>query len=226
MNSREEEIASSLKEVQYRIDQARKAAGRPNDVTLIVVTKTYPLSDVVILRKLGINNFGENRDREGREKSQLVPAIWHFQGQIQSNKIASIATWADAVHSLDDPRHLRLLAQAVPAMKRLSIFIQVRLDPSPGRGGVDPGEIAPLAELALKSDSLKLEGLMAVAPLGANPESAFSRLAQIHSDFRQQFPDSPFLSAGMSGDFEVAIAHGATHIRVGSSILGSRSHDR
>ncbi|HUW87955.1 MAG TPA: YggS family pyridoxal phosphate-dependent enzyme [Candidatus Paceibacterota bacterium] len=225
MNERRDEVASALGEVRARIQAAVRASHRePSEVTLIAVTKTYPASDVKILHDLGVRDFAENRDHEGREKSAQVDGRWHFQGQVQSNKISSIAKWAHVVHSLDDSRHVALLAKAVPVSKRMSVFIQVCLDPALGRGGVLPNFIAPLAEIVSQCPSLKLEGLMTVAPLGENPESAFSRLAQIHSDFRQQFPDSPSLSAGMSGDFEVAISHGATHLRIGSSILGSRSH--
>lgn len=224
MISRADEISSNLGSVRSRIAQAAKRAGRNSEeITLVAVTKTYPATDAEILHELGVRDFAENRDREGAEKSAIVPGRWHFQGQIQSNKISSIARWADVVHSLDDPRHLRLLAAAVPESKMLSVFIQVCLDPQPGRGGVLPQKLSPLAELALEQSSVRLEGLMAVAPLGENPESAFSRLARIHSDFRQQFPSAASLSAGMSGDFESAIEHGATHLRVGSSILGSRS---
>lgn len=224
MISRADEISSNLDSVRSRIVHAAEGAWRdPAEITLIAVTKTYPASDAQILQKLGMTDFAENRDREGAEKSAIVPGRWHFQGQIQSNKISSIAHWADVVHSLDDPRHLRLLAAAVPEGKRLSVFIQVCLDPQPGRGGILPENLSPLAELALGQSSLRLEGLMAVAPLGEIPESAFSRLARIHIDFRQQFPSAAGLSAGMSGDFETAIEHGATHLRVGSSILGSRS---
>ncbi|MFA5918127.1 MAG: YggS family pyridoxal phosphate-dependent enzyme [Candidatus Nanopelagicaceae bacterium] len=227
MNERHDEISVALSDVRARIQRAVVASHRlSSEVTLIAVTKTYPVSDVKILHALGVRDFAENRDNEGREKSAQVDGTWHFQGQIQSNKISSIAKWANTVHSLDDSRHVALLAKAVPVSKRISVFIQVCLDPAPGRGGVLPSLIAPLADIVHQSSSLKLEGLMAVAPLGENPESAFSRLAQIHSNFRQQFPDSSSLSAGMSGDFEVAISYGATHVRVGSSILGSRSHDR
>ncbi|MBI3430317.1 MAG: YggS family pyridoxal phosphate-dependent enzyme [Actinobacteria bacterium] len=227
MNARHDEIARALLTVKTRINQALKISHRdPGEVTLIAVTKTYPVSDVEILRELGIHDFAENRDREGSEKSAEVPGTWHFQGQIQSNKISSIAKWAKVLHSLDEVRHLENFERVLPESSQMSVFIQVSLDPQPGRGGVRPEQIAPLAEMVMRASRLKLEGLMAVAPLGENPESAFSRLAQIHSDFRLQFPDSPFLSAGMSGDFEKAVIHGATHLRIGSSILGSRSHDR
>jgi pyridoxal phosphate enzyme (YggS family) len=224
VTTRKEELSRNLESVRTRIFDATGRVGRlAEDVTLIVVTKTYPITDVEILHDLGIRNFAENRDHDGREKSKVVPAIWHFQGQIQSNKISSIASWADVVHSLDDLRHLRLLSAAVPESKVLSIFIQLSLDPQPGRGGVAPQDLSRLAELVFAEPSLSLQGLMAVAPLGENPENAFLRLAQIHSDFRRQFPSSPSLSAGMSGDFEWAIENGATHVRIGSSILGNRT---
>ena len=224
MKSRSEEIATNLESVRNRIATASRQAKRnEDDITLIAVTKTYSSTDVAVLYDLGVRNFAENRDKEGRQKSEQVPATWHFQGQIQSNKIASIASWAKVIHSLDDPRHLRLLSKAVPESKVISIFIQVCLDNQPGRGGISPEGLFPLAELVLQDSSFSLEGLMGVAPLGENPESAYMRLAQIHSDFSQQFPSAKSLSAGMSGDFEVAIKYGATHVRVGSSILGSRA---
>lgn len=225
MTTRHDEIARALKDVQDRVSAAARNAGRRvGDITLIAVTKTYPSSDIAILRELGVENFGENKDAEGAEKSKEVAGRWHFQGQIQSNKINSIATWADVVHSIDDIRHVARLNRAVPEGKKIEVFIQVSLDKSPGRGGVDASELPQIAESILESANLQLEGLMAVAPLGESQESAFARLALIHSDFRQQFPQSTFLSAGMSGDFETAIAYGATHIRIGSSILGSRTN--
>jgi hypothetical protein len=221
------EIANALDRIEVRIGEAATRAGRIRDsITLVVVTKTYPVSDVEILRALGVADFGENRDSEGREKSAAVPGIWHFQGQIQSNKIRSIAQWAQVIHSIDDGGHLRKLEKSLSESKVISIFLQVTLDSHIGRGGVLPAELAPLAELALSCPHVKLEGIMAVAPLGEDPESAFSRLAQIHSDFQCNFPSARALSAGMSGDFETAIVHGATHVRIGSSILGVRSLQR
>ena len=223
MTTRHDEIANALENVQDRVLVAARNAGRRVDeITLIAVTKTYPVSDVAILRQLGVENFAENRDAEGAMKSKEVPGTWHFQGQIQSNKLNSIATWADVVHSLDDMRHVLRLDRAVPKGKKISVFIQVSLDESPHRGGVEALGLVPLAQSILESTNLQLKGLMAVAPLGENPESAFARLALIHSDFCQQFPQSTSLSAGMSNDFETAIAYGATHLRIGSSILGSR----
>lgn len=226
MTERRAEIVEALDEVNTRIKDAIKISHRdPSEVTLIAVTKTYPVSDVRILQELGVQDFAENRDKEGTEKSGQVEGTWHFQGQIQSNKISSISQWANVVHSLDDSRHLKMFEKVLTESSTLSVFIQVCLDPQLGRGGVRPDQIAPLAEMVVKAPHLKLEGLMVVAPLGEDPERAFSRLALIHNDFRQQFTDSPYLSAGMSGDFEAAIKYGATHVRIGSSILGSRSRD-
>ncbi len=223
MTNRREHIASSLAEVESKIGAAVKASHRSREsVVLIAVTKTYPASDVEILRDLGVTDFGENRDSEGSEKSSLVQGRWHFQGQLQSNKIASITGWADVIHSLDTSKHVDRLDKSVPEGKKLSVFLQVGLDQSPGRGGIEPSELLGLADQVEVCEHLELMGLMAVAPLGENPESAFARLAVIHTSFLAHHPQATALSAGMSGDFEIAIAYGATHIRVGSSILGSR----
>jgi pyridoxal phosphate enzyme (YggS family) len=212
------------------MEGAARSSGRArSDIALVVVTKTYPASDVAMLRDLGVTDFGENRDAEGQEKSSLVSARWHFQGQIQSNKIASIAKWADVIHSLDNSKHIAKFEKSVPAGKILSIFLQVSLDgplTNVHRGGVPTDELFRLAEMTMGAPQLRLMGIMAVAPLNESPYSAFSRLAEIHSIFRDKFPSASALSAGMSGDFEEAIAHGATHIRVGSSILGVRTSQR
>ncbi len=193
----------------------------PNDVHLIVVTKTFPLSDAQLLHELGVSEFGENRDQEGKAKAPFVPGKWHFQGQLQSNKLKSIANWADVIQTIDSLRYVELLSKA--SEKNLEVFIQVSLDGEEHRGGALPDQLNQIADSILASSNLKLQGLMAVAPLGEQPDSAFERLAKIHQNFVAAYPNAPFLSSGMSSDYLSAIAHGATHIRVGSSILGSRS---
>lgn len=196
----------------------------PQGVHLIVVTKTFPVSDVQILHELGITEFGENRDQEGKIKAPLVLAKWHFQGQLQSNKLRSICEWADVIQTVDSLRYVDLLSKV--AQKSKEVFIQVSLDEAGGseiRGGALPSEINQIADQIRATKNLRLQGLMAVAPLAEEPRSAFSRLAQIHQRFKSQYPDAPYLSAGMSGDYLVAIEHGATHVRLGSSILGSRA---
>ena len=212
---RKSELAENLKVVKATI---------PQGVHLIVVTKTFPVSDVQILHELGVTEFGENRDQEGKVKAPLVPAKWHFQGQLQSNKLRSICEWADVVQTIDSLRYVDLLAKA--AQKSIEVFIQVSLDEESGsenRGGALPNEINQIADRILATDNLRLQGLMAVAPVAEEPQRAFTRLAQIHQRFKSQYPDAPYLSAGMSGDYLVAIEHGATHVRLGSSILGSRA---
>jgi pyridoxal phosphate enzyme (YggS family) len=223
---RKEELSHSLADVRARILEATaKASRKPEDVTLVVVTKTYPISDVEILHQLGVSDFGENRSAEGLEKSAIVSAHWHFQGQIQSNKIAAISSWAQTVHSLDHLSHVAKFDRVIGEIpgKRLSVFIQVSLDGDTSRAGVRGDELLTLAEALTSSKNLDLCGLMVVPPVQAEPERAFAEVAALSERFRGQYPMAQSLSAGMSGDYEVAIAHGATHIRVGSQILGLRA---
>jgi pyridoxal phosphate enzyme (YggS family) len=212
--TRREELAANLASVQERITRS--------DVTLIVVTKTYPVSDVQILKELGVENFGENRTEEGEVKAAAVPATWHFQGGIQSRKLKDIVQWADVIHSLDSTEHVLKLGQR--AVRPMKVFLQLSLDGDPERGGVVESELAALAEVVLAAPNLTLAGLMCVPPVSAIPAEAFSQIYSVHQRFLRDFPNAQSLSTGMSGDFEVAIDHGATHIRVGSSILGSRTY--
>jgi pyridoxal phosphate enzyme (YggS family) len=212
--TRSEELAANLASVQERITRS--------DVTLIVVTKTYPVSDVEILKELGVENFGENRTEEGEVKAAAVPATWHFQGGIQSRKLKDIVQWADVIHSLDSTEHALKLGQR--AVRPIEVFLQLSLDGDPERGGVVASELAALAEVVLSAPNLALVGLMCVPPVSAIPAEAFSEIYSVHQRFLSDFPNAQSLSTGMSGDFEVAIDHGATHIRVGSSILGSRTY--
>jgi pyridoxal phosphate enzyme (YggS family) len=212
--TRREELAANLASVQERITRS--------DVTLIVVTKTYPVSDVQILKELGVENFGENRTEEGEVKAAAVPATWHFQGGIQGRKLKDIVQWADVIHSLDSTEHALKLGQR--AVRPMKVFLQLSLDGDPERGGVVESELAALAEVVLAAPNLELVGLMCVPPVSAIPAEAFSQIYSVHQRFLRDFPNAQSLSTGMSGDFEVAIDHGATHIRVGSSILGSRTY--
>jgi pyridoxal phosphate enzyme (YggS family) len=209
---RKGELAENLSKVKATI---------PTDVHLIVVTKTFPVSDAQLLHELGVSEFGENRDQEGKEKAPLVPGKWHFQGQLQSNKLKSITTWANVIQTIDSTRYVELVSKA--SHKEIEIFIQVSLDGEIHRGGALPGDLNQIADAILERRNLKLQGIMAVAPLNEEPDSAFERLAKIHSQFKTTYPMAPYLSAGMSNDYLSAISHGATHIRVGSSILGSRT---
>ncbi|MDO5629369.1 MAG: YggS family pyridoxal phosphate-dependent enzyme [Mobilicoccus sp.] len=198
--------------------------------TLVVVTKFFPASDVRILRDLGVTDIGENRDQEASAKVAELDAAGerpervHFIGQIQSNKAASIARYADVVQSVDREKIVSALEKGARAAdRRLEVLLQVDLDgDAAGRGGVAPSALPALAERAGASDVLTLRGLMAVAPLGWEPERAFGRLAELHEQVMRDHPGATWRSAGMSGDLEAALAHGATHVRVGSAILGDR----
>jgi len=217
--NRKEELSQNLELVRSKIAKVAN-----HEVTLIAVTKTFPVSDAVILHELGVRDFGENRDAEGAEKAAIVSGTWHFQGQIQSNKLKSITSWASVIHSLDDPRHFEIIEKVAP--HPLQIFLQVSLDGAHHRGGAGLEELHSLAALVEKSETHTLAGLMSVPPVEMDPNEAFAQLAVIHTEFMKLFPGATSLSAGMSGDYEEAISHGATHVRVGSSILGSRSPHR
>ena len=219
--TRRAEIAERLLDVQERIAVAAKRAQRePAEITLIAVTKTFPISDIEILSELGLHEFGENRDGDAAPKAAAVAGRWHFQGQIQSNKLKSICSWAHVIHSLDELRHFEVIEKF--ATHPLEIFLQVNLDGSAQRGGAAIESLYPLASIIQEHPAHRLAGLMAVAPLGIDPEIAFENLQEIQRGFLSDFPLAKSLSAGMSHDFEIAISYGATHLRIGSQIMGSR----
>ena len=224
--SRKDQILSNLELVKAKISTAAQAAGKsPSEITLIAVTKTFPVSDLEILYELGVRNFGENRDQEAAPKVGVLPAdiTWHFQGGIQSNKLKSISNWASVIHSVDKFKYAQMISQ-FSVGKTKEIFIQVSLDTLPqSREGVDPADLMQLAEQIMSLPNLEVKGLMAVAPLDQPTEQAFVRLQQIQQKFIQLYPAASSLSSGMSGDYELAISLGATHVRIGSSILGNRS---
>jgi pyridoxal phosphate enzyme (YggS family) len=219
--TRRAEISERLLDVRERIAvAAKKAAREPAEITLIAVTKTFPISDIEILSELGLHEFGENRDSDAAPKAAAVAGRWHFQGQIQSNKLKSISSWAHVIHSLDELRHFEVIEKF--ATHPLDIFLQVNLDGSAQRGGAAIEALYPLASIIQVHPVHRLAGLMAVAPLGIDPEIAFGNLQEIQRGFLCDFPLAKSLSAGMSHDFEIAISYGATHLRIGSQIMGSR----
>ncbi|MEN9324281.1 MAG: hypothetical protein RL414_35 [Actinomycetota bacterium] len=223
MTSRKDELASNLADVEARITAALAGRDR-SEITLIVVTKTFTVEDARLLYDLGVRHFGENRDHEGAEKAPQLPgdAHWYFQGQIQGRKISSITEWASTILSLDSRDHGRKFAKVMEekALDR-SFFAQVNLEPERNdRGGVAPDQL-----LEFISDCpVTISGLMCVAPMERDPYSAFLQIRDLRTSLQSEGLHSVTgLSIGMSGDFEAAIHAGATHIRVGSSILGSRT---
>ena len=240
------QLSHRLESLDSRISAACAAAGRsPDGVTSVIVTKTWPADDVRRLFELGVRDMAENRDQEARPKVAECADLditWHFVGQMQRNKANSVARYADFVHSVDRVALARSLdSGAERAGRRLKCFVQVSLGSSdspvgphsggaevsgPHRGGADASDVLDVCEAVAESHQLDLVGLMAVAPLGERPESAFERLALVREPVLRSFPQAVLLSAGMSSDLEEAIAIGATHVRVGSAVLGKREHVR
>jgi pyridoxal phosphate enzyme (YggS family) len=229
MSERRDELAANLDVVRRRIADACASAGRGADeVSLVVVTKFFPASDVRLLADLGVTDVGENRHQEAEAKAAECADLglrWHFIGGLQSNKAAAVASYADTVESLDRAKLVGPLSRGAQARGReVDVLLQVSLDPagSGHRSGADPADLADLARRVGEAQMLRLRGLMAVAPLGEAPDAAFSRLAEVRADFVREHPGATVLSAGMSGDLEAAIGHGATHVRVWSAVLGPR----
>ncbi|HXS65150.1 MAG TPA: YggS family pyridoxal phosphate enzyme [Streptosporangiaceae bacterium] len=245
---RREQLRRQLEAVEARIAEACAVAGRRADeVTLIAITKTFPASDVAHLAALGLADFGENRDQEAEPKAAQCAALgldlrWHFVGQLQVNKSASVSRYADVVHSVDRSRLIRALgSHAITAGRQLTCLIQVNLDEGaegsggegpggqggPGgqnapRGGAFPGDVPALAAEIAAQDGLVLGGVMAIAPLDEPARPAFARLRRVAELVRSAHPGATMISAGMSGDMDDAIAEGATHVRVGTALLGGR----
>jgi pyridoxal phosphate enzyme (YggS family) len=229
VSDRGDEIAANLDAVRRRIRDACAEAGRPeDDVALVVVTKFFPASDVRILADLGVTDVGENRHQEAEAKAAECADLglrWHFIGGLQSNKAAAVAAYADVVESVDRAKLVGPLSRGAQARgAEVDVLLQVSLDP-PGadhRSGATPADLPDLARRVVEADLLRLRGLMAVAPLGEDPRTAFARLAEVHRELVREHPGATVLSAGMSGDLEAAVACGATHVRVGSAVLGPR----
>jgi PLP dependent protein len=231
---RRAEVARNLAAVRERIAAAALACGRePSSVTLIAVTKTYPASDVELLASLGVLDIGENRDQEAAPKAAAMEAAgvevrWHYIGQLQRNKARSVARYAYLVHSVDRLPLIDALDRArreigaEGGVPPLDVLLQVSLDDTPGRGGAAIAQTPGLADAVAATRGLRLAGVMAVAPLGVKPGPAFERLAAVAQRLTAQYPQATIISAGMSGDLEEAIAAGATHVRIGSALLGAR----
>jgi PLP dependent protein len=236
MTDRLAELSANLATVRSQIAAAAAAAGRdPAEITLVAVTKTFPVSDIVLLSELGVADIGENRDAEAAPKAAACAAAglrlrWHFVGQLQVNKAARVASYADMVHSVDRMRLAEALGRRAAAAGRvISCLVQVSLDdPGPagpggsGRGGAEPDEVPAVAAAIAAERSLRLAGVMGIAPLGQPARPAYARLRELAQLVRTSHPDARVISAGMTADMGEAIAEGATHVRIGTALLGGR----
>jgi pyridoxal phosphate enzyme (YggS family) len=226
---RRDVLARNLEAVHARIDSACADAGRSvAEITLVVVTKFFPESDVRLLAELGVGEVGENRHQEAVEKAAACADLdlrWHYIGALQSNKAAAVAAYADVVQSVDRVKLVAGLARGAQERGRdLEVLVQVSLDPpgAAGRSGVDPADLPALVERIGESEGLRLRGVMGVAPLGGDAAEAFARLGEHAGVVRSAAPEATWISAGMSGDLEQAVRAGATHLRIGSAVLGPR----
>jgi pyridoxal phosphate enzyme (YggS family) len=226
-SERRAELVSCLAALRARLTDACTTVGRnPRSITLVAVTKGFPTSDIKILADLGVRDIGESRDQEARAKVDAVGARvrWHFVGRLQTNKARSVARYADAVHSVDRTELAAALgAGAARVQRTISAFVQVSLDGDPLRGGAPRDDLPALADAVAATEGLELAGVMAVAPLGADPRPAFAELARMAQTVRRQHPAATGISAGMSDDLEAAVEFGATHVRIGSALLGRRN---
>lgn len=234
MTTRADELRANLHQARERIEKACQAAGRsPDEVTLVAITKTFPVSDVRALADLGVRDVGENREQELKAKAPDCPDLtWHFVGQLQSKKARSVVRFASAVHSVDRLSLVAALSKAAVAEeKTLRCLLQVSLasygsaDAATGaaRGGVEPDAVLDLAGEVASADGLELGGVMAVAPLGSDPDEAFAGLREVASRLRSEHPGADWISAGMTADLDAAIRQGATHVRLGRALLGTRT---
>jgi pyridoxal phosphate enzyme (YggS family) len=225
--ARQAEIRAGLEGVWARIAAGCAAVGRdPAEVTLVVVTKTYPASDVALLAGLGVRDVGENRNQEAAVKHAACAGlglIWHFIGRLQSNKARDVATYADLVHSVDRLSLVRALGRgARDAGRTVGCLLQVSLDGDRVRGGALASQLPALADAVAAEPGLQARGLMAVAPRGVDARVAFAALPRLRESLQPDHPGMRLLSAGMSGDLEAGLAQGATHLRVGTAVLGAR----
>lgn len=238
LDNRVSVLAAGLTNVRRRLAAACQAAGRsPDEVTLVAVTKTYPAADALRLVDLGVTDLGENRDQEAAAKASELAAAgaaatWHYVGRLQRNKCRSVVGYADVVHSVDSVRLAEALAGAAQRGRSvpLDVLVQLSIDGDLQRGGALPGDggepdvrldrvLAAVAGAA----TLRLRGIMAVAPLGWDAREAFTRVAEAAARVRREYPQAQWVSAGMSNDLEVAIECGSTHVRVGNALLGKRA---
>jgi hypothetical protein len=227
-------IAGNLEKIRERMELAAQRAGRQaSEITLVGASKTVRAERIREAFDAGVRHFGENRVQDFEEKMPMVqdlPAVWHFVGHPQRNKAARTLALFHTVDSVDNLPLAEKLDHAAGDGRRLPVLVEVRLDPAPKKSGCEPADLPRLAEGLLLMPHLELRGLMTVPPVAANPEGSrpmFRRLRELRDEMSELL-DWPLaeLSMGMSSDFEIAIEEGATQIRVGTALFGTRPPGR
>lgn len=224
------EIPDRLARVRRRIAAAAAAAGRAADeVTLLAVSKTKPVEDILAAYQAGQRAFGENYLQDALPKIAALedkPIEWHFIGRLQGNKTAEIGWHFAWVHGLDSLKHARQLNDRRPPDRPpLEVCLQVNLSGEASKGGAAPAELPALAQAVSTLPQLRLRGLMTMPDPHSDPatqRAAFARLRELRDRLRAQGLDLDTLSMGMSTDMEAAIAEGATLVRIGTDIFGRR----
>jgi pyridoxal phosphate enzyme (YggS family) len=224
-------IAENLADIRTRISRSAQRAGRPGEeITLVAVSKTFPAEAIRTAYEAGLRHFAENRIQEAESKRPQLSELranWHFIGHLQSNKIRKAAQLFDRIDSVDSSALAqRLNEAAAPFSKRLAILIEVHAGETT-KSGVSEADLPSLAEKCAQLTNLELRGLMTIPPYAADPESArpfFEKLRTLRDRTAAQIGRAlPILSMGMSHDFEIAIAEGATEVRIGTALFGSRN---
>ncbi len=222
-------LAERYESVSAEVAEAISACGRArSEVELIVISKNHGAALVRELHTLGHRHFGENRDQEAKPKaeetSDLPGLVWHFVGQLQSNKTKSALSYTNVLHSIDRASLVSSLKRELQGRsERLGGFIQLNLTDDPGRGGIEPKHLSEFASTVLELDSFDLLGVMGVAALDRDPRIDFETIASASAELQRFEPKARYISAGMSHDFKQAIEFGATHLRIGTAITGKRN---
>ncbi len=228
-----EKIQKNLVEIEKRISKACARAGRKRqEITLIAVSKTFPAQVIQQAYEAGLRIFGENRPQELRDKSRVLPQDieWHFIGHLQTNKIKYVLPTARLIHSVDSLHLARTLSDF--ARKKgwtVPVLMEVNTSGEPTKFGFAPQEVPQAFEQMADLPNLELRGLMTIGPLTDDIlriRRAFQSLSALRETLRKEWGEhkTAFLSMGMSGDFEIAIEEGSTHIRLGTAIFGKRGN--
>jgi len=232
----EQVIEANINDVKERIKRAAEKSGRSaDDILLVAVTKTVPVSTIELAVQKKVNEFGENRVQELIEKYDILKerCNWHFIGRLQTNKVKYIVDKVSMIHSVDRLNLAQEIQKRAEAVGRvMDILVQVNISGEDTKAGISPEELVPFLKSIADFPNIRVKGLMTIAPFASDPEDirwVFRKLKNISIDIARENIDNidmQYLSMGMSNDFEVAIEEGANIVRIGSSIFGERHYPK